>query len=67
LFLINHWVDTPPNPRPSIARVVNRREFLLDRIRRCERIRGLRANMISVDFYKEGDLLGVVDQLNGIR
>jgi hypothetical protein len=67
LFLINHWVDTPPNPRPSIARVVNRRQFLFDRIRRCERRRGLRANMISVDFYKEGDLLGVVDELNGLN
>ncbi len=67
LFLVNHWVDTPPNPRPSIARRVNQREFILKRTRTCQDIRGLTANMISVDFYKQGDLLGAVDTLNGLE
>lgn len=67
LFLVNHWVDTPPNPRPSIARRVNARDFILDRVRKCQDIRGLTANMISVDFYREGDLFGAVDTLNGVE
>lgn len=67
LFLVNHWVDTPPNPRPSIARRVNSRQFILDRVRMCQDIRGLTANMISVDFYREGDVFGAVDELNGVE
>jgi hypothetical protein len=67
IFLINNWVDTAPNPRPSIARRVNSESFLTSRIARCEKRRNLLANLIAVDFYKEGDLFGVVDQLNANR
>ncbi len=63
-FLLNHWVDTSPAPRPTNAKIVNKRQFLLDRIEMCEQIRGLRPNIIAVDFYREGDVLGVVDELN---
>jgi hypothetical protein len=64
MFLINHWIDTSPAPKPSNAAKVNQHDALLDRIRQCERQRGLQANLISVDFYREGDLFGVVDELN---
>jgi hypothetical protein len=67
IFLINNWVDTAPNPRPSIARRVNSHSFLTQRIARCEKKRNLLANLIAVDFYKEGDLFGVVDELNANR
>lgn len=67
IFQINHWVDTAPNPRPSIARRVNDYAFLGDRIKRCERDRKLLANLIAVDFYREGDLFTVVDELNTTR
>ncbi|MGH2960300.1 MAG: hypothetical protein ACRDKE_11895 [Solirubrobacterales bacterium] len=67
MFLINHWVDTAPNPRPSIARRVNSFPFLSERIARCEEARNLLANIIAVDFYREGDLFGVVDELNANR
>jgi hypothetical protein len=67
MFLINHWVDTAPNPRPSVARRVNSYAFLSERIARCEEQRNLLANLIAVDFYKEGDLFGVVDELNANR
>ena len=33
----------------------------------CERRRDLLANFISVDFYREGDLFGVIDELNAAR
>lgn len=66
LFLLNHWIDTPPVPRPSLAAVVNAREPLLARAEACRRIRRRIPNLVAVDFYRRGDLLGVVDALNGV-
>jgi hypothetical protein len=66
LFLLNHWVDTTPAPRPSLAKIVNARAALLGRASTCERIRHRLPNLVAVDFYRRGDLLGVVDALNGI-
>jgi hypothetical protein len=67
VFLINHWIDTSPAPKPSNAAIVNTREALLDRIHHCEEQRDLTANLIAVDFYKEGDLFGAVASLNDER
>lgn len=66
LFLLNNWVETAPAPKPSNARVVNSRRRLLERAQECARIRGLKPNLVAVDFYREGDLQGVVDELNGV-
>jgi hypothetical protein len=67
VFLINHWIDTSPAPKPSNAAIVNTREALLDRIHHCEQQRDLTANLIAVDFYKEGDVFGAARELNGER
>jgi hypothetical protein len=67
LFLLNHWIDTSPAPRPSNAAKVNNSDALLARIRRCEELRGVPVNFISVDFYREGDLFAVADELNAER
>jgi hypothetical protein len=67
LLLINHWVDTPPAPRVSIARRVNAHDFLAPRVARCRQTRGMLPNLISVDFYREGDAARVVDELNRVR
>ena len=67
LFLINHWIDTSPAPKPSNAAKVNTREALLDRVHHCEAQRDLTANLIAVDFYLEGDLFGAVAALNEDR
>jgi hypothetical protein len=64
LLQINHWIETTPAPRPSNAQSVNAHDFLLDRARQCERERGMLPNVLAVDFYRTGDLLGVVDELN---
>ena len=64
MFLINHWIDTSPAPKPSNAAKVNAHDALLDRIRHCEERRGLKANLIAVDFYGEGDLFEVAAELN---
>jgi hypothetical protein len=67
LLLINHWVDTPPAPRVSIAREVNAHDFLAPRVAHCRETRGMLPNFISVDFYRQGDAARVVDELNRVR
>ncbi|HET6548054.1 MAG TPA: hypothetical protein VFG79_06360 [Solirubrobacter sp.] len=64
LFLVNHWVDTSPAPRPSIADEVNARGFLGRRLARCERERGMLPNIVAVDFYRRGDVFAAVAALN---
>jgi hypothetical protein len=66
LFLMNHWIDTSPSPRPSNAEQVNAYRPLLRRARECERKRGQPVNLVAVDFYATGDLFKVVDKLNGV-
>jgi hypothetical protein len=65
LFQMNHWVERV-NPSPGLARKVNAEKVLLARARLCERVRGLKPNLVNVDFYDEGDLFKVVRILNGI-
>jgi hypothetical protein len=66
LFQMNHWIETTPAPRPSIADSVNAYDFLLRRARRCERERDRIPNIIAVDFYDHGDVLRVARTLNGV-
>ena len=64
LFQINHWIERV-NPSPGLAAKVNAFEFMIRRARRCRDERSLFPTILAVDFYDEGDLLGVVDVLNG--
>jgi hypothetical protein len=64
LFLVNHWINTDPLPRPDNAATVNAYDPLLRRARACQRSRGRQLNLLAVDFYKRGDLFEVVDTLN---
>lgn len=65
LFLVNHWV-TDKTREVSNARTVNARDVLLPRLERCRSERGRLPNFVAVDFYDQGDLLDVVDELNGL-
>ena len=67
LFLINHWVNTDPTPRPSDAAKVNRRDVLVGRARECQRIRDRHPTLLAVDFTQQGDLYGAADVLNGVE
>jgi hypothetical protein len=67
LFLANHWITTDPVPLPSNAAKVNAYDPLLRRMRECRRRRKHLANLVAVNFYREGDLFRVVDALNGAR
>jgi hypothetical protein len=63
LLLVNHWISKP-TPDVADAARMNERTFLLDRLRRCEEVRGQRVNFVAVDFWHEGGLFDVVDDLN---
>jgi hypothetical protein len=65
-FLMNHWIDTTPAPRPSNAAVVNQRDYLLARVRQCEAERGKRPTILAVDFALTGDVVGAAAELNGV-
>src|SRR5262245_15410962 len=67
LFQINHWIQTAPAPKPSNAEIVNAYDFLLKRVRQCEKERRKKANLVAVDFYRTGDLFRVVRTLNGLE
>jgi hypothetical protein len=63
---VNNWVDTTPLPRASLAAVVNAHSALLQRTETCQRIRHRLPNLVAVDFYQQGDVLGAVRTLNRI-
>ena len=66
LLLVNHWLDEGL-PSPNMAAAANSARVLEDRATRCGRARHRRPNIIAVDFYAKGDLLRVVDRLNGVN
>lgn len=65
LFLVNHWLSTPL-PSPKSGEAVNVAEVLEARARMCAETWGRTINFLGVDFYDRGDLLEVVDRLNGV-
>ncbi|MGH7681150.1 MAG: hypothetical protein ACRENN_04100 [Candidatus Eiseniibacteriota bacterium] len=65
LLLMNNFIESVP-PVPSKAEPVNAYAFLLKRARACRRERDMLPNLISVDFYRTGDLFQVCRAMNGI-
>jgi hypothetical protein len=66
LFLLNHWIHGAP-PRSEDALTINARSFLTDRVRACEKERGQRVNIVAVNFWRSGELVAAIDELNGLR
>jgi len=72
LFLMNHWVNgtlddsNPLMPDPEVAKVLNAKDVLANRARACEARRGKLPTIVAVDDFGDGDLLGAVDELNGV-
>lgn len=67
LFQINHWITNGDPPSIDDARVVNAYDVLMPRVRGCMDERGRFPTLIGVNFYDQGDLLRVVDELNGVE
>ncbi len=67
LFLVNHWVnDGLGLPSESNAAIVNAAKVLQARAEECWERWDHPPNFLVVDFYEQGDLLAVVDALNGV-
>ena len=69
MFLMNHWVydSTTAVPLIADARVVNTREAITTRAKACRAERGRMPNLIAVDFFGSGDVMGALWELNGTR
>jgi len=65
LFQINNWIEKVPRD-PALQGEINAHDVLLKRAKVCRRVRGLEPNLIAVDYYNEGDVIGVAKTLNGI-
>jgi hypothetical protein len=67
LLLVNHWVnDALGLPSEANAAIVNASDVLQARAEECWRYWDHPPNFLVVDFYEQGDLLAVVDALNGV-
>lgn len=66
LFLMNHWITTGVTPDINKMAIVNTRDALVARARACEARRGKLPNILAVDFFGTGDLLGATRELNGV-
>ncbi len=62
LFVINHFITLA---RPA-NQTINDIDVLGPRVDQCAGERGLLPNFIAVDFVAEGDVMQVVDRLNGM-
>lgn len=69
LFLFNHWLNTRLLNFPSEEKAmwVNDMEVLYPRVMDCIAKANRLPNFIAVNFYEHGDLLKVVDLLNGVN
>ena len=65
LFILNHFISDPLANEEAAA-LVNQADHLGARARRCMEASGRLPNFVTVDFYSLGDLLQVVDELNGV-
>ena len=67
LFLMNHWVATSLGlPDEEGAEVANAEATLGAQVERCQSERGLRPNLIAVDFWESGDVVGFVAEQNAL-
>jgi hypothetical protein len=65
LFMVNHWLSSF-TALVSNAQKVNTEEVLGERLRRCQDERGRIPNFVAVNWYDQGELVQVVNELNGV-
>lgn len=65
LLLVNHWLSNMAT-RVTDSAMVNNYDVLWPRVSECRAERHHIPNFVAVDFYNEGDLFRVVDELNGL-
>lgn len=62
--MVNHWLSGFTT-LVSSAQQANTEDVLGQRVSTCRDERGQIPNFVAVNWYDQGDLLQVVDQLNG--
>jgi hypothetical protein len=66
LWIFNHFL-TAPTARPELAEMINHDPFFTERVAGCRAdADGDLPNFVTVDFHDIGDVLSVVDGLNGV-
>ncbi|RNI25359.1 DUF308 domain-containing protein [Flexivirga caeni] len=65
LFMLNYWLANFDS-LVTDARTINKFDVLWPYASRCQRERGQIPNFVAVNYASEGDLLKVVDKLNGV-
>lgn len=65
LLLLNHWLDDKTK-RVSNAALGNAADVLTARIAKCRSDRKKPPNFVAVDFYDQGDIFQVVNELNRV-
>ncbi len=66
-YHINNFVTKWSGPSVDASKTINERSFLENRISECEKVTKLNANMVSIDFWQQGDLLEVAQDINKER
>ena len=64
--MLNNWIDRFPPP-PTANGAILTRAFLRKRIAECEQERGMPVSLIATDFYEQGALMDVADEINRER
>jgi hypothetical protein len=67
LFEINHFITNKKPPSVEEAKQVNSYDVLMGRVRQCMAERQLFPTIVAVNFFHQGDLVKVVDDLNGVQ
>ena len=65
LLLLNHWLSGFTS-LVTDAQLVNARDVLLPRVEQCQEEREMLPNFVAVNFVAIGDVVEVVDTLNGV-
>ena len=65
LFLVNHWIGNPLSSLEN-ATIANTYEVLSAHVNACKARHGRKPTFVAVDFYEQGSLFRVVDELNGV-
>jgi hypothetical protein len=65
ILLVNHWLSSFTR-LVSNAQKANAEDILGTRVRSCQAEREMMPNYVAVNWYDQGDLMQVVDDLNGL-
>ncbi len=66
-YHINHFVTKWTGASFDAAKVINQKDAIINRINACEKLTKLKTSMVSIDFWQQGSLLEVAQEINKSR